>query len=68
VHPKGAKCMVASGLVFRSDLVGTGRDISILFGINGVRKPAISPCRASISRIQGPFFSYGRLAFLERLN
>ena len=37
VHPKGANSMVASGLVFRSDLVGTGRAISILFGINGVR-------------------------------
>jgi len=30
--------MIASGRVFRSDLVGTGRAISILFGINGVRK------------------------------
>ena len=37
VHPKGANSMAASGLVFRSDLVGTGRAISILFGINGVR-------------------------------
>ena len=36
-HPKGANSMAASGLVFRSDLVGTGRAISILFGINGVR-------------------------------
>jgi len=26
-----------SGLVFRSDLAGTGRAISILFGTNGVR-------------------------------
>jgi len=25
VHPKGANSMAASGLVFRSDLVGTGR-------------------------------------------
>ena len=33
----GANSMAASGLVFRSDLVGTGRAISILFGINGVR-------------------------------
>jgi len=33
VHPKGANSMAASGLVFRSDLVGTGRAISILFGI-----------------------------------
>ena len=38
VHPKGANSMAASGLVFRSDLVGTGRAISILFGINGGRK------------------------------
>ena len=53
MHPKGANSMAvsglvfrsdlvgtgraASGLVFRSDLVGTGRAISILFGINGVR-------------------------------
>ena len=37
VHPKGANSMAASGIVFRSDLVGTGRAISILFGINGVR-------------------------------
>ena len=35
--PKSANSMAASGLVFRSDLVGTGRAISILFGINGVR-------------------------------
>ena len=33
VHPKGANSMAASGLVFRSDLVGTERSISILFGI-----------------------------------
>jgi len=37
VHPKGANSMAAFGLIFRSDLVGTGRAISILFGINGVR-------------------------------
>ena len=37
VHPKGANSMATSGLVFRSDLVGSGRAISILFGINGVR-------------------------------
>ena len=33
---KGANSMAVSGLVFRSDLVGTRRTISILFGINGV--------------------------------
>ena len=37
VHPKGANSMAASGLIFRSDLVGTVRAISILFGIDGVR-------------------------------
>ena len=37
VRPKGANSMAASGLIFRSDLVGTGRAISILFGIKGVR-------------------------------
>jgi len=36
MHLKGANSMAASALVFRSDLVGTGRAISILFGINGV--------------------------------
>ena len=37
VHLKGANSMAASGLIFRSDLVGTGRAISIHFGIKGVR-------------------------------
>jgi len=37
VHPKGANNMAASRLIFTSDLVGTGRAISILFGTNGVR-------------------------------
>ena len=37
VHPKGANSMAVSALVFRSNSVGTGRAISILFGINGVR-------------------------------
>jgi len=37
VHPKGANSIATSRLVLRSDLVGTGRAISVLFGINGVR-------------------------------
>jgi len=37
VHPKGAKSMAASGLVFRSNLVSTGRAISVLCRINGGR-------------------------------
>ena len=35
--PEGCKSMATSALIFRSDLVGTGRAISILFGVNGVR-------------------------------
>ena len=35
---KGANSMATSGLILRSDLVSIGRVISILFGINGVRK------------------------------
>jgi len=37
VHPKGANSMAMSGLISRNNLVGTGRAISVLFGINGVR-------------------------------
>ena len=44
VYPKGANSMAVSGLVSRNDLVGIGRAISVLFGINGVTKQAISPC------------------------
>ena len=48
VHPKGANSMAVSWLVFRSNLVGTGRAISILFGINGVRNKR--------SHLIGPLF------------
>ena len=37
VHLKGENSMATSGLVLRSNLVGTGRAIAVLFGINGVR-------------------------------
>ena len=37
VHQKNANSMTTSGLVSRSDLVCTGRAISVPFGINGVR-------------------------------
>ena len=58
VHPKGANSMAVSGLACRKALVGTGRAISVLFGINGLRnKPS---CRASISSVYGPSFSYVR--------
>ena len=68
VHPEGANSMAVPGLRDRKVLVGTGRAISAVFGINGLRKVAVSPCRASISSIHRPFFSYGRLVFLGRLD
>ena len=56
--------MPASGLVFRSDLVGTGRAISILFGINGVRNmrshlvgPPFPELKAHFSATAGWHFS-----------
>ena len=64
MHPKGANSMAASGLVFRSDLVGTGRAISILFGINGVRNqqshlvgPPFPEFKARFSATAGWHFS-----------
>ena len=56
VHPKGANSMAASGLVLKSDLVGSGRAISVLFGINGVRNKQ--------SHLVGPPFS----VFKDRLS
>ena len=35
VHPEGANSMAVSGLHSRKVLVGTGRAISAVFGING---------------------------------
>ena len=64
VHPKGANSMAASGLVFRSDVVGTGRAISILFGINGARNqrshlvgPGFPEFKARFSATAGWHFS-----------
>jgi len=48
VHLKGANSMATSGLVCRNELVGTGRAISVLFGINGVRN--------KWSHLEGPPF------------
>ena len=48
MHPEGANSMATSGLVFRSDLVGTGKAISIIFGLNGVRNKR--------SHLVGPLF------------
>ena len=64
VHLKGANSMAASGLVFRSNLVGTGRAISILFSINGVRNkqshlvgPPFPEFKARFSAAAGWHFS-----------
>jgi len=64
VRPKGANSMAASGLVLRSDLVGTGRAISVLFGINGVRNkrshlagPPFPELKARFSATAGWHFS-----------
>jgi len=64
VHPKGAYSMAVSGLVFRSDLVGTGRAISILFDTNGVRNkrsnlvgPPFPEFEARFSAMAGWHFS-----------
>ena len=64
VHPKGANSMAASGRVLRSDLVGTGRAISIYFGINGVRNkrshlvgPPFPEFKARFSATAGWHFS-----------
>jgi len=59
---QGADSMAMSVLGCRNALVGTRRGVSVFFGIYGLRKQAILPCRDSISSIQGTF-----LAFLESL-
>jgi len=43
VHPKGVNSMAMSGLACRKALVGTGRAISVLFGINGLRNNLVRP-------------------------
>ena len=64
MHPKGINSMATFGLVFRSNLVGTGRSISILFGINGVRNkqshrvgPPFPEFKACFSATPGWHFS-----------
>jgi len=64
VHPKGTNSMAASGLVSRSNLVGTGRAISIRFDINGVRNeqshlvgPPFPVFKARFSAMAGWHFS-----------
>jgi len=54
-----------SGLGCRKALVGYWED---LFGINGLKKQAISPQWASIFSIQGCFSAMPRVAFPKRLD
>ena len=68
MHPKGANSMATSGLVFRSDLVVLGGPYLSLFGINGVRNQRSHLVRPPFPVFKACFFSYSRLAFLERLN
>ena len=48
MHPNATNSMTVSGLSYRNDLVGAGRGISILLGINGVRN--------KLSHLVGPPF------------
>ena len=64
VYSKGANSMTTSGLVFRSNLVGTGRAISVLFGINAIRnkrshlvRPPFPEFKARFSATAGWHFS-----------
>ena len=62
MHPSSANSMAASGLVSRSDLVGTERAISVLFGINGVRNERshlLGPPFPAFSAMAGWHFSRG---------
>ena len=64
VHPKGADSMGISGIRFGNDLVGTGRAISVIFGINGVKNkrshlvgPPFPAFKARFSATAGWHFS-----------
>ena len=43
MHPKGANSMDVSGLVSRNNLVGTGRAISVLFGVRNGQSHLVGP-------------------------
>jgi len=64
VHPKGENSIAVSGLVSKSNLVGTGRAIFCLFGINGLRNeqshlvgPPFPAFKAHFSATAGWHFS-----------
>ena len=67
--PEGCKQHGRVWAHIRSDLVGTGRAISVLFGINGLRnKPSYLVGPPFLAFTYSPFFSYARLAFPESLD
>ena len=64
MHTKGANSTTVFGLALRSDLVGTERAISVLFGTNGVRnkrshlvEPPFPEFKAHFSATAGWYFS-----------
>ena len=65
MHLKGANSMAVSGPTVETTSLALGGPF--LTEMELFKKQAISPCRASISSVQGLFFSCGRVAFLERL-
>jgi len=73
VHLKGANSIAMSGLTFRNNLVGTGRAISVLSGINGVRNKQSHlggppfPAFKAVYQLQQVCISI-ESAFLECLN
>ena len=68
VQWKGANSMAVSGLVLRSNLVDTGRAISVLFGINGVRNKRSHLVGPPFSEFKACFSATAGWAFLSRLN
>jgi len=69
VHLKGANSTTVSGSSLETTCLALGGPfLFCFFGVNGIRNKQFTlTCRASISSVQGLFFSYGRFAFLERL-
>jgi len=53
--PKGENSVAVSEFISKNDLVGTGRAISVSFGINGVRKKR--------SHVIGPPLQHSRPVF-----
>ena len=68
MHPKGANSTAVSGLIYRKGLVSTGRAISVLFGINGLRSKPSYLVGPQFLLFTAHFLGYTRLAFLKSLD